>query len=70
MRKLLQFFGLSCETYDKRTSTDAWLFTKLQQIAFRLFTNHQEAFVYGTRSTIDFDVEFIAVCVLDHRELN
>ena len=54
MRKLLQFFGLSCETFDKRTSNDAWL---VQQIAFRLFTNHQEAFVYGTRSTINFDAD-------------
>ena len=59
MRKLLKFFGLSCESFDKQTSTNAWL---VQQIAFRLFTNHQEAFVYGTRSTIDFVAEFFAVC--------
>ena len=43
----------------------------LQQIAFRLSKNHQETFVYGTRSKIDFDAEFIGIldqkclCVAD-----
>ena len=39
----------------------------LQQIAFRLFKNHQETFIYGTRSKIDFDAEFIDVCLLDQQ---